>query len=377
MTPEDTAAMTNIIKTLLRRADSVDFRKPVAWRSLGLDDYPQIIPKPMCLDVVEYKIKFQHYITVEQCADDIRLIWDNCKRYNGEGSDFYKIADRLSRRFEELFSKVKPETKKRDRDAAAIDLAEEASPQEKKMRQSINDVAADLVCPITQELPFDPVMAEDGKIYERNAILEWFSEKGARITSPSTNARMGTRLLPAVQTRNTIRTLIESGAIEGELAEAWQKKLADEAKVKELRAKAEGGHGHAMFRLGNWYSFGIHGLAKDDVQARMWYERSAAARHPNGMAAFGEYLLLGDSGPQNTSLGWVYITDAAHLGSDLGAYLLGEAFFKGIHYLPKDFVQSRFWLMKIVDGECKFNNLAEESLAKVAMWLRGMDGGVR
>ena len=45
------------------------------------------------------------------------------------------------------------------------------------MRKSINDVAADLVCPITQELPFDPVMAEDGKIYERNAIVEWFSRE--------------------------------------------------------------------------------------------------------------------------------------------------------------------------------------------------------
>ena len=56
----------------------------------------------------------------------------------------------------------------------AVDLNEEASPQEKKMRASINDVAADLRCPITLQLPFDPVTAQDGKIYERTAILEWF-----------------------------------------------------------------------------------------------------------------------------------------------------------------------------------------------------------
>ena len=376
MKPEGEAAMTTIIDILMRRPDSVDFREPLDWRGLGLRDYPKVIKKPM--DLATVKLNIKGYRTMNDCADDIQLIWSNCKKYNGEGSEYYSLADRFSTLFLELFNKARfdpswHKTEKRGRDA---DQSEEAS---KKMRKSINDVAADLVCPITQELPIDPVMAEDGKIYERNAILEWFSEKGAGITSPSTNARMGTRLLPAVQTRNTIRTLIESGAIEGELAEAWQKKLADEAKVKELRAKAEGGHGHAMFRLGNWYSFGIHGLAKDDVQARMWYERSAAARHPNGMAAFGEYLLLGDSGPQNTSLGWVYITDAAHLGSDLGAYLLGEAFLKGIHNLPKDPVQARFWLMKIVDGECKFKNLTEESVAKVAMWFRTsrMNGGVR
>ena len=244
------------------------------------------------------------------------------------------------------------------------------------MRKSINDVAADLVCPITQELPIDPVMAEDGKIYERNAIVEWL---GRERTSPVTRAQMGRRIIPAIQTKNTISTLIKSGAIEGEIAEAWKQKLEQEKKVKELWAKAEGGDGEAMYRLGAWYEYGECGLTKNNAQARAWYERSAAARYPNGMAAFGECLLLGDGGPKNTSLGWVYTTDAAHLGSDVGAYLLGEAFLKGIHNLPKDSVQARFWLMKIVDGECKFKNLTEESLAKVAMWLRTsrMNGGVR
>ena len=364
MTPEDTAAMTNIIKKLLRRADSVDFRKPVAWRSLGLDDYPQVIAKPMCLDVVEYKIKFQHYITVEQCADDIRLIWDNCKRYNGEGSDFYKIADRLSRRFEELFSKVKPETKKRDRDA---DLTEEAS---KKLRKSINDVAADLVCPITQELPFDPVMAEDGKIYERNAIVKWL---GRERTSPVTRAHMGRRIIPAIQTKNTISTLIKSGAIEGEIAEAWQKKLADEKLVKEMRAKAEGGDGHAMYRLGRWYEHGKNGLVVDKVQARTWYERSAAARDPNGMAAFAEFLLRGTGGPKDNTLGLVTLTQAAELGSDLGAYYLGWAFSKGKYSLPKDPAQARFWLKRIADGECKFKQLGEMGYEVAARWLRELN----
>ena len=268
---------------------------------------------------------------------------------------------------------------KRARGADAIDLTtEDVSPREKKMRESINGVAAELRCPITQELPFDPVMAEDGKIYERKAILEWFSKKDRPI-SPSTGAVIGKKLLPAVQTKNTIDSLFKSGAIEGELATAWGYRLADEKKVKATRAKAEGGDGYAMFVLGAWYQHGERGLAEDLEQARTWFHRSAAARDPYGMASLGECLLLGEGGPTNTSLGLIYITDAAHLGSDVGAYLLGEAFSKGIHNLPKDPEQSRFWLKKIVDGECKFENLTEESLAKVAMWLRTsrMNGGVR
>ena len=131
-------------------------------------------------------------------------------------------------------------SQKRARGADAIDLTtEDVSPREKKMRESINGVAAELRCPITQELPFDPVMAEDGKIYERKAILEWFSKKD-RPTSPSTGAVIGKKLLPAVQTKNTIEMLIKSGAIEGELATAWTEKLEDEKEVKEWRAEAEG-----------------------------------------------------------------------------------------------------------------------------------------
>ena len=372
MTPEGAAAMAKIIKTLLERSDSADFRKPVAWRSLKIYDYPQIIAKPMDLGTVKQKFERQGYKSVEQCADDIRLIWSNCKRYNGEGSDFYNLADRLSKQFEELFSKVKPETKKRGREPASAADAGQAwrAAQAKKLRKSINDVAADLVCPITQELPFDPVMAEDGKIYERNAILEWFATKPAPITSPSTNARMGTRIIPAIQTKNTISTLIKSGAIEGEVAEAWRKKLAVEKEVKECRAKAEAGDGEAMWELGGWYQSGSHGLAKDKTQARAWFERSAATRDPRGLSCFGSCLLRGVGGPPNNSLGWVYITDGAHLGSNHAAYKLGSAFYHGRFGLPKDPVQARFWLKKAVDEECKFDHLATTGDHLAAVWLR-------
>ena len=248
----------------------------------------------------------------------------------------------------------------------AIDL----SPQEKKMRASINDAAADLLCPISQELPVDPVIAEDGQIYERGAIVEWLSRNA---TSPITRAPMGTKLLPAVPVRNTIGSLIKSGAIEGELAEAWREKLENKMKVKEVGLKAEGGDGTAMWQLGLWYDFGRQGLPIDAVQSRAWYERSAAARDPKGMAAFGDALLCGWGGPQNTALGLVMASQAAELGSDLGAYILGQAFFKGQWGLAKDFVRARFWLKKIVDGECEHKNLRDPARNKLYPWLRELD----
>ena len=167
--------------------------------------------------------------------------------------------------------------------------------------------------------------------------------------------------------------LIKSGAIEGELATAWTEKLEQETKVKEMRAKAEGGDRYAMFRLGLWYQLGRNGLTKDAAQARAWCERSAAARDPRGIAAFGEYLLGGFGGPRNTTLGLVLVSQAAALGSDVGAYYLGDAFFQGKHGLSADRVQARFWLKKVAEGVCKFKHLNKGGIAEAATWLRELD----
>ena len=258
-------------------------------------------------------------------------------------------------------------TQKRARDAAAADADADAV-DPKKMRESINDAAKEFICPITHELPIQPVMAEDGKIYEREAIVEWFARKA---TSPSTGKVIDTELVPVVQVRNNIESLIQTGAIEGEIAEAWQKRLEFEKRVKEMRAKAEGGDGEAMQWMGVSYTYG-QGVAKDEAQARAWFERSAAARHPPGMACFGRNLLRGIGGPEDNVFGIMNVTEAAHMGTDFAAYMLGEAFFKGEYGLPKDPARARFWLKKVTDGECK-GKIYPSGPAVAAGYLRLLD----
>ena len=90
------------------------------------------------------------------------------------------------------------------------------------------------MCLITAELPIDPVTAEDGRCYERCAIEEWFERQPQpQVKSPVTNEPMGKRLLPAVQVRNSLKRLVESGAISGSKADAWKKAMAEEAEVAE------------------------------------------------------------------------------------------------------------------------------------------------
>ena len=68
------------------------------------------------------------------------------------------------------------------------------------------------------------------------------------------------------------------------------------------------------------------------------------------------------------------VTEAAGLGSNYGAYFLGEAFFHGNYNLPKDPARARYWLKKLVDGECEAKQLNHEDLVTVAGWLRELDG---
>jgi len=267
-----------------------------------------------------------------------------------------------------------PPKRKARKAADAIDLTETASPQEKKQKVALTTIAKEFICPITQELPIKPVTAEDGKIYEEKAIREWFSKKDGAPTSPSTGAVIGTKLFPAPQAQNTIEALVKSGAIDGEIAEAWKQKLEQECEVAVTRADAEGGDGEAMYWLGVWYEYGENGLAKDGVQARAWFERSAAARDPKGMVSYGECLLRGIGGPKDKVFGAVNVTEAAGLGSDYAAYLLGQAFFKGIWGLPKDPVRARFWTKKLVDGECEIKHLKDTASADAARWLRELEG---
>lgn len=57
------------------------------------------------------------YGSASEAAEDIRLIWANCKRYNQDGSDFYNLAETFSKRFEEKYAKVKDEAASQEADS--------------------------------------------------------------------------------------------------------------------------------------------------------------------------------------------------------------------------------------------------------------------
>lgn len=84
--------MLKILLSIMSRRESFAFREPVDWKGLGLNDYLDIVKKPMDLGTIKNKIETNEYETIEDIANDIRLVWTNCMLYNRDGSEVSAVA---------------------------------------------------------------------------------------------------------------------------------------------------------------------------------------------------------------------------------------------------------------------------------------------
>ena len=74
-------------------------------------------------------------------------------------------------------------------------------------------------CPITLELMVDPVVAPDGRLYEREAIARWLATHDR---SPATNRMMVGELVACHPVRNGIEALIAGGCASPADEGPWQ-----------------------------------------------------------------------------------------------------------------------------------------------------------
>jgi TPR repeat protein len=250
---------------------------------------------------------------------------------------------------------------KRGREAAE---AEDETVQLRRHKSATEEAFAELVCPITFSLPVDPVMAEDGNVYERSAIVDWLEKQHK---SPVTNLEMGTRLLPALRVKNMIRAMVSSGALTGDKVDAWKLKLEEEEEVAEMLRKAEAGDGWAMRDLGHWYKYGEKGLAKDSAKAFEWYEKSHEAGNARGTEDFSMCYLEGIGVPKCLARGAMLMGDAAGRGSK-ACFRLGLAYAAGIWGFPKDEKMARRYYSKVASAAIE--DCSDFAKKEAATWLR-------
>ena len=116
----------------------------------------------------------------------------------------------------------------------------------------LGELADECLCPITQSLMVDPVIASDGVSYDRVPIEQWFAKArrdGVPLMSPQTNLPLpDDRLVPNLAVQRTIARLIESGRLDAEIVEEYRE---TRAALEEARATGKRTEALARFPIGS------------------------------------------------------------------------------------------------------------------------------
>lgn len=128
--PESLKQCAQILVTLLNDPESTPFRTAVDWKAWKLYDYPDVIKTPMDLGSVQKNLDAGKYTDALQYAHHVRLVWSNCKTYNQDGSEYYKLAQQFSKKFEAMYKKI-------DLSADLGEIKEPTKEEKKKFSQNI------------------------------------------------------------------------------------------------------------------------------------------------------------------------------------------------------------------------------------------------
>lgn len=77
------------------------FHEPVDPSKYGIDDYFDIIAEPMDFGTIKRKLTFNVYNNVNEFIYDMKLVFDNCVKYNGIENLIAKHAIEIKNLFEE------------------------------------------------------------------------------------------------------------------------------------------------------------------------------------------------------------------------------------------------------------------------------------
>ena len=111
------------------------------------------------------------------------------------------------------------------------------------------------MCPITFDLPIDPVFTEAGDVCDREAITALIRQRGMRtLRSMRTNQPMGRRIASSVAIRNVIEKLVESGAADDDVGNAWRS-----ARERLEEGRRNGAEPPRREHNAGWFGFGAFG----------------------------------------------------------------------------------------------------------------------
>lgn len=96
----------NIIQEINSQPEAFYFFKPIDPIQDYAADYYEVIPKPMCLFIVQNKLDNMEYTNPDEFAEDMFLIFQNAKKYNSAESAISRGADTLRKKLMVLLSSL-------------------------------------------------------------------------------------------------------------------------------------------------------------------------------------------------------------------------------------------------------------------------------
>ncbi|CAO3667670.1 unnamed protein product [Rhizopus microsporus] len=97
-----------IMRNLKKHRDAAPFLQPVDYLKLNIPDYPKIIKHPMDLSTIDKKLNSGQYENVEQWIYDVRLVFNNCFKFNGPEATISMLCQNVESAFEKSLRQMPP-----------------------------------------------------------------------------------------------------------------------------------------------------------------------------------------------------------------------------------------------------------------------------
>lgn len=110
MSDNERAALSELqsmVESLMEREECSHFCEPLNWRSLGWLDYPEVVETPMDLSTVLTQLKRNAFQDPYECAEAIKLVFNNCLLYSPEQSDLWVCAKRGRQRYYDVWREIR------------------------------------------------------------------------------------------------------------------------------------------------------------------------------------------------------------------------------------------------------------------------------
>mmetsp|Transcript_47891 Transcript_47891/g.89254 ORF Transcript_47891/g.89254 Transcript_47891/m.89254 type:complete len:360 (+) Transcript_47891:217-1296(+) len=224
------------------------------------------------------------------------------------------------------------------------------------------------LCPITHDIMFDPVIAEDERTYERAAITEWLTLNENSPLDPSRKLDVS-RLVTNRAVREAIEELISRpDEVDPDVRDSWfdRQRLSQMPKAQALfddgnvLGAAKLGHSKAEGIMARRYASGLDGLEKDPTKSFVWAALAAKHGDADGQFRTGFAYQKGLGTTRDYALAVESYQEAVSQGEVSSMLNLGQIYHAGGFGVKQDFETAYSWYRK---GAEKGDNAACESLA--------------